>query len=120
MASWEHMNTNKPLTFFVDVDDTFVRSYGSKRIPMLTTIEHLKKLYQQGAELYCWSSGGAEYARNSAAEFGIETLFIGFLPKPQVMLDDMNINEWRNLIQVHPNSCSPRQLNDYEEELKRA
>ncbi len=106
------------LTFFVDVDDTFVRSYGTKRIPIPATITHLKQLKSEGAELYCWSSGGAEYARNSAAEFGIETLFTGFLPKPQVLIDDLNINEWRNLIQVHPNSCGTKRLSDYWDELK--
>lgn len=108
-----------PLTFFVDVDDTFVRSYGSKRIPIPATIDHLKEIHKQGATLYCWSSGGSEYARSSAAEFGIENIFTGFLPKPQVMIDDMNIDEWRNLIQVHPNSCSSKTLVDYAEELKK-
>ena len=111
------MATKKPLTFFVDVDDTFVRSYGNKRIPIPEIIDRLKKLHQQGAELYCWSSGGAEYARNSAIEFSIDTIFTEFLPKPQVIIDDMNINKWRNLIQVHPNSCLSMQLNDYEEKL---
>jgi len=110
---------SKPLTFFIDVDDTFVRSYGSKRIPIPATIEHLKYLHSQGVELYCWSSGGSDYARKSAKEFNIENIFAGFLPKPQVMIDDMNTNEWRNLIQVHPNSCSSKQLDDYLEELKK-
>ncbi|WKD50588.1 hypothetical protein [Microbulbifer spongiae] len=113
------MTPTSPLTFFVDVDDTFVRSYGSKRIPIPATIEHLKKLNAQGAVLYCWSSGGAEYARNSAAEFDIENIFSGFLPKPQVIIDDLHINEWRNLIQIHPNSCASKDINDYKEELKK-
>ncbi|WP_428242837.1 hypothetical protein [Gynuella sp.] len=113
------MNSTSPLIFFVDVDDTFVRSYGSKRIPIPATIEHLKNLNTQGAILYCWSSGGTEYARNSAAEFGIESIFTGFLPKPNVMIDDLHINEWRNLIQVHPNSCVSKTMNDYKEELKK-
>lgn len=112
------MQTTSPLVFFVDVDDTFVRSYGSKRIPIPATIKHLKKLSEQGAILYCWSSGGPEYARSSAAEFGIEGIFTDFLPKPQVIIDDLNLNEWRNLIQIHPNSCSSKQLSDYVEELK--
>ena len=112
------MQTTSPLVFYIDVDDTFVRSYGSKRIPISATIKHLEKLNEQGAVLYCWSSGGSEYARSSAAEFGIEDIFTGFLPKPEVIIDDLNLNEWRNLIQVHPNSCSSKQLIDYVKELK--
>ncbi|WP_027710103.1 hypothetical protein [Zooshikella ganghwensis] len=111
------MKASKKLIFFVDVDDTFVRSYSTKRIPIPAMLEHLKTLYEQGAELYCWSSGGEEYARNSAIEFGIEKIFKGFLPKPQVMIDDLNINEWRNLIQVHPNSCISKNLGDYQAKL---
>ncbi len=107
-----------PLTFFVDVDDTFVRSFGSKRIPIPATIKHLRDIYEQGAILYCWSSGGAEYAKNSAVEFGIEDIFVGFLPKPQVMIDDLFISEWRNLVQVHPNECSSKNINDYRHILK--
>lgn len=113
------MHTTSPIVFFVDVDDTFVRSCGNKRIPITATIEHLKKLSTEGAVLYCWSSGGMKYSRDSAAEFGIEDIFVGFLPKPQVIIDDLNINEWRNLIQVHPNSCSSKQHSDYVEELKK-
>jgi len=55
----------RPVVIFVDVDDTFVRSYGTKRIPMPAVIHHIRSLFDQGAELYCWSSGGAEYARDS-------------------------------------------------------
>lgn len=113
------MNMRNQLVVFVDVDDTFVRTYGNKRIPIPAMIDHIKKLKSEGAILYCWSSGGAEYARNSAAEFGIEDVFTDFLPKPQVIIDDMNINEWRYLLQVHPNSCPSKQLNDYVKELNK-
>ncbi len=51
---------------YVDVDDTFVRTVGSKRIPMPATIRHIRELKQQGATLYCWSSGGAAYVQSSA------------------------------------------------------
>lgn len=106
------------LVFFIDVDDTFVRSYGNKRVPIPVVIEHLKKLYQEGADLYCWSSGGADYAQKSAAEFGIENIFTNYLPKPQVIIDDMKVNNWRKLLQVHPNSCVSMELEDYEKTLK--
>jgi hypothetical protein len=104
---------------FVDVDDTFVRSYGSKRIPIPGIIRHLRNLKEQGATLYCWSSGGAQYAHSSASEFGIDELFTDFLPKPQVLIDDMNINEWKDLIQVHPNESLSMELTDYVERLKK-
>ncbi len=47
---------------YVDVDETFVRSVGTKRIPMTSVIKHILQLKEQGAVLYCWSSGGADYA----------------------------------------------------------
>ena len=93
------------VVIYVDVDDTFVRSYGTKRIPMPAVIGHIRTLFAQGAELYCWSSGGAAYARASAEEFGIADCFTAFLPKPDVLLDDQNVADWRRLQQVHPNEC---------------
>lgn len=112
------MTTDKTLIIFVDVDDTFVRSFGTKRIPIRATIEHLKAIKSKGADLYCWSSGGAEYARSSAKEFGIEDIFTAFLPKPHVFIDDMEISEWRNSLQMHPNRCINMTPDDYAEKLK--
>jgi hypothetical protein len=48
------------------VDDTLVRSSGSKRIPLPGVVEHVRLLFQAGAKLYLWSSGGAEYSRETA------------------------------------------------------
>jgi hypothetical protein len=101
------------LTIYVDVDDTLVRSFGSKRIPITGAIEHVRLLYSQGAKLYCWSSGGAEYARNSAEELGIEACFAVFLPKPNVMIDDQRPSEWRGLVCVHPNEAVSMGIADY-------
>ncbi len=94
-----------PTIVYVDVDDTFVRSVGTKRIPIPAVIRTIKLWKEQGETLYCWSSGGADYARQSAQEFGIEECFVAFLPKPNVLLDDQNINEWRGLKYVHPAEC---------------
>jgi FMN phosphatase YigB (HAD superfamily) len=69
-----------PIYVYVDVDDTFVRSASSKRIPMPAAIQHVRTLKEQGAILYCWSSGGANYAERSAAEFGIADCFEAFYP----------------------------------------
>ena len=103
---------------FVDVDDTLIRSYGSKRIPITATIEHIKALKKQGATLYCWSSGGAKYAENTARELGILDIFEAFLPKPQMLLDDRDITSWRGTIQIHPMSCQSFSLNDYRQQLR--
>ena len=107
----------KPFYRFVDVDETFVRNYSTKRIPIPDVIEHIRALKAQGAVLYCWSSGGAEYAKNSAAEFGVEDCFEGFLPKPQVILDDQAMTSWRNIFHVHPNECPQFNIESYREAI---
>ena len=103
----------KPLVIYVDVDDTFVRSVSTKRIPMPATLRHIRALKEQGATLYCWSSGGADYARQSAEEFGIADCFVAFLPKPNALLDDQTLNDWRGLVCVHPAGCEEKTLDDY-------
>ncbi len=108
---------SKPFYIYVDVDDTFVRNYGAKRIPMPNVLEHIRELKAQGAIMYCWSSGGADYAKESAIEFGVENCFEGFLPKPQVVIDDTSLSNWRNLVQIHPNECDGKTISDYKEEL---
>ena len=97
---------------YVDVDDTLVRSFGSKRIPMTHAINQVKSLYAEGAEMYCWSSGGAEYAKSSAVELGIEQCFSGFLPKPHVMIDDQKVQDWKYLTYLHPANTGSKTLED--------
>ncbi|MBT9589100.1 hydrolase [bacterium] len=92
---------------YVDVDDTLIRSFGSKRIPMSASLAVVRQLHEAGACLYCWSSGGAEYARSAAAEVGLEDCFQGFLPKPQLLLDDVEFAKW-GVVELHPNQCSGR------------
>lgn len=87
---------------YVDVDDTLVRSVGTKRIPIPAAIGRVRALYQEGATLYLWSTGGAEYARASAIELGLEGLFAGFLPKPTMYIDDQQVHEWRQLKHERP------------------
>ena len=109
----------KPLYIYIDVDETFVRNYVAKRIAIPSVIKHIKKLKGDGATLYCWSSGGAEYAKASAEEFGIVECFVGFLPKPQVMIDDMSFSQWRNLLQIHPNEAPRYAVDSYREKLEK-
>lgn len=92
--------------FFIDVDDTLIRSVGTKRIPMPNVISKVKALFAEGAILYLWSSGGAEYAHASAVELNIEDCFVGFLPKPEVYIDDQAVHDWRFCQHVLPNNIA--------------
>ena len=65
------------MIIFVDVDETLVRSFGSKQIAMTATQDYVRQLKQAGATLYCWSSGGADYARRVATESGLADWLFG-------------------------------------------
>jgi hypothetical protein len=93
---------------YVDVDDTLVRSAGTKRIPVPAVIAHVRALKANGDTLYLWSSAGGEYARASAEEFGISDCFTGYLPKPQLIIDDELVQDWRYCRQVHPSQVDNR------------
>ena len=90
---------------YVDIDDTLVRSVGSKRIPMTAMVSLVHALRAAGATLYCWSAGGASYAENAAGELGLRDCFEAFLPKPQILLDDVAFGRW-NVAELHPSECS--------------
>ncbi len=90
------------MVILVDVDDTLVRSVGTKRIPIPSVIKVVRQLKAQGAVLYCWSSGGSNYAHASAKEFGLEDCFVGYLPKPEAIIDDQPFQAWRSLRHVYP------------------
>lgn len=87
---------------YIDVDDTLVRSSGSKRIPIAGVVALIPDLKAAGVDLYCWSKGGAEYARNTAKELGIAEHFTAFLPKPDLLVDDTMFCDW-GIIELHPN-----------------
>lgn len=112
------MQPVRPLVVYVDIDDTLVRSVGTKRMPIPSAVQHVRDLHAQHAVLYCWSSGGAAYARESAAEVGLEDCFVDFLPKPDVLLDDQAVGEWRRLLNVHPAECQGQSVATYRERLR--
>ncbi len=91
----------KRIVYF-DIDDTIVRSFGQKRIPMPAVIAQIRKLKAAGTTLYLWSSGGAEYCKSTALEFGITDCFDGFLPKPTFYVDDQPMHEWRLCQHLYP------------------
>ena len=82
---------HEDLVAYVDIDDTLVRSVGATRVPIPAAVAHVKDLHAAGATLYCWSAGGAAYAKATAADLQIESLFAAFLPKPHVMLSLIHI-----------------------------
>jgi len=73
---------------YIDVDDTLIRSVGKTQIPMPASVDYVRRMHEAGDLLYCWSRGGGDYARDVAVSLGIVDCFIGFLPKPDVCLDD--------------------------------
>jgi hypothetical protein len=87
---------------YVDVDDTLVRFSGSKRIPIPAAIERVRGLHREGATLYLWTTGGADYAKKVATELRLDSLFVAFLPKPTLIIDDQPIHEWRGLLHERP------------------
>jgi cation transport ATPase len=89
---------------YVDVDDTLVRSVGTKRIPMPGVVERVHRLHREGAALYLWSRGGADYARETAQELGVSECFLAFLPKPTLIIDDQPFTEWRDFRHEYPTS----------------
>ncbi len=89
---------------YVDVDDTLVRSFGTKRVAIAHMVELVRALHGRGAELYCWSTAGAAYARTAAEELGVADCFAACLPKPRLLLDDVLVNAWK-LQQLHPSEC---------------
>jgi len=108
------------LAVYVDVDETLLRHYGTRQIPIPAVIKQVKALYKQGAELYCWSSLGAAYARQAAESCGVEACFQAFLPKPQIIVDDQQPKAWRKILHVHPSQCSSQTtVDEYREELKK-
>jgi phosphoglycolate phosphatase-like HAD superfamily hydrolase len=95
------MNSARKRAVYIDVDDTLVRHAAGKIIPIPTVIDQVRRLHARGFPLYCWSTGGADYARGIATELGIEAHFAGFLPKPAVLIDDQEPGAWI-LKTLHP------------------
>jgi hypothetical protein len=102
-----------PIYIYVDVDDTLVRSSGGVRIRVPEVIKHVRRLFEAGATLYCWSAGGGDYAKQTAHELGIVDCFVAFLPKPNILIDDQTQMNWPRCITVHPAACVSLGIKDY-------
>ena len=51
---------------FIDIDDTLVRTYGLKRIPIPKTIQAIFRFHKEGSEIYLWSNGGSDYCKKNS------------------------------------------------------
>ena len=90
------------MVVYVDVDDTLVRWAGPKCIPRTLIIERVRERAANGDVLYLWSRAGGEAARSVAERLGIEDLFVAFLPKPDLLIDDEPIGEWNFMAHEFP------------------
>jgi hypothetical protein len=95
----------KESVIFVDVDDTLIRSFGTKQIPIPNTIQYVRDMFHAGNLLYCWSRGGAQYSRDVATKLGIADCFVCFLPKPDVVVDDRLEQLLDHCEFIHPNNA---------------
>jgi len=89
----------------VDIDDTLVRSVGRKRILVTAMVSLVRAPKSAGATRFCWSTGGASYAREAAEELSVRDCFEAFLPKPQILLDDVAFGRW-NVAELPLSECS--------------
>jgi len=105
------------LVIYVDVEGTLINSFGNKTIPIGPVVKHIRELYDHGAILYCWSSAGADFAKEAAINVGLEDCFQSYLPKPNVLIDDIRMENWSSLLQIHPTNCVTKTLYDYEDDL---
>jgi hypothetical protein len=89
------MSDSHPRTaVYVDVDDTLVRHAGTQHVPITRVVEQVRRLHARGYSLYCWSTGGADYARRIATDLGVAECFVTFLPKPTILIDDQEMAAW--------------------------
>lgn len=75
----------KNANVFVDVDLTLVDHNGNL---IEGAKEALQRLRERGCHLYLWSNAGGAYARAVAARHQLTDLFEGYVPKPDVVIDD--------------------------------
>jgi len=107
-ASMTDPNPRNESVIFVDVDDTLIRSFGTKQIPIPTAVRYVREMFDAGNVLYCWSRGGAQYSRDVAIKLGIADCFVCFLPKPDVVLDDRLTELLDHCEFIHPNNAIAR------------
>jgi hydroxymethylpyrimidine pyrophosphatase-like HAD family hydrolase len=81
------------ITVAFDVDDTLIKRGGEyPDVPRYDIINLFKMFQQLGCEMYIWSGGGVEYAKEWSRRLGLETAIItdkGIF-KPDIAVDDQH------------------------------
>ena len=76
----------KGMVIFVDVDDTLIDRHDA---PKDHVVRFVVEAARKGCVLYLWSQGGADYAAETAIRLGLANCFEGYLPKPDIAVDDL-------------------------------
>ena len=92
--------------FFIDVDGTLERKVLGIEVPLKNVVAGVQLLKREGALIYLWSTGGSAHARKAAREAKIEKLVDGFLPKPNVYVDDKPVKDWKDCERWKPKKLS--------------
>ena len=72
-------------TMFIDVDLTLVDAQGNLRQGVEKA---LNELWAYGYQIYIWSHGGAQRARDIIKQYGLGYCIVDCLSKPDIIIDD--------------------------------
>jgi cation transport ATPase len=87
---------------YVDVDGTLERKFLGFEKSNKTMVDAIRRLHAEGMQIYIWSTGGAGHARDAATKCGVEELCAGFLPKPNICVDDKPPSRWKDFKRLKP------------------
>jgi hypothetical protein len=82
--------------YYIDVDGTLERKILGIEVPLKNVAQGLQLLKREGALVFLWSTGGVQHARKAAREAKIEKYVDGYLPKPNVYVDDKPVAKWKD------------------------
>lgn len=109
--------SKRTLVIYVDVDDTLIRTLGTKRVPIPTAISHVRALHTQGAVLYL-SAVAVNNMLGECARYGYRGMLRRILAKTSnSKFDDQQVSEWRYCRTVHPSNCGETSMEDYVTQL---
>jgi hypothetical protein len=67
--------------------------------------------------LYCWSTGGGDYARTVTESSDISQCFEAFLTKPHLIIDDQEVHEWRRCRRLDPRNVGDESVDAWIREI---
>ena len=76
-------------TIYIDIDDTITKDMGKTFIE--GALEKIKK-FSIIVNIYLWSQGGLEYVIKIATTGDLNDYICGCLPKPDLIVDDLDFN----------------------------